>query len=203
MQLDQDFSRAIEAAVQRAEADTSAELVVVACARAGRYLDLSLIGGAIVALAAMATIFYLPLYFHPISALLVVAVAFAVATGVLHQSPGALRWLLPRQRRLREVARRADREFTRQQVFATPERNGLLILVCLLEDRVVILPDSGIDRHQPRAVWNEIVAPLRPARDEVSVLAQALERVGELLGRSCPKHERDLDDLPNAPRILP
>src|SRR5687767_2778107 len=62
----------------------------------------------------------------------------------------------------------AEAAFVRGEVFATRERTGILVFLALLERRVVVLGDAGINaRVQPeewQAIADEIVEGVRASR---------------------------------------
>lgn len=99
----------------------------------------------------------------------------------------------------------AEAAFVRGEVFATRERTGILIFLALLERRVVVLGDAGINaRVQPeewQAIADEIVAGVRRSRP-AAALAAGIEACGRLLAeRGVPLAEEDVDELPDRPRF--
>ncbi len=99
----------------------------------------------------------------------------------------------------------AEAAFVRGEVFATRERTGILVFLALLERRVVVLGDAGINaRVQPeewQAIADEIVEGVRASRP-AAALAAGIEACGRLLAeRGVPRHEEDVDELPDRPRF--
>lgn len=99
----------------------------------------------------------------------------------------------------------AEAAFVRGEVFATRERTGILIFLALLERRVVVLGDAGINaRVQPeewQSIADEIVAGVRRSRP-AAALAAGIEACGRLLAeRGVPLAEADVDELPDRPRF--
>ena len=95
--------------------------------------------------------------------------------------------------------------FVRGEVFATRERTGILVFLALLEHRVVVLGDAGInERVQPeewQAIANDIVAGIRRSRP-AAALAAGIEACGRLLAeRGVPQVEEDVNELPDRPRF--
>ena len=60
--------------------------------------------------------------------------------------PAFARLFLRDSRATLEVSQYAKVQFLERELFATPERTAILVLVSLLERRVVILPDTGLPR---------------------------------------------------------
>ena len=98
--------------------------------------------------------------------------------------PGFARLFLRDSRAALEAAQYAKVQFLERQLFATPQRTAVLILVAMLERRVVILADVGLREHVTAAQWDGVVArmteKLRVRATGAAVLA-GLSAIGELL----------------------
>jgi putative membrane protein len=74
--------------------------------------------------------------------------------------------------------------------------------VALLERRVIVLADDGIDRLcDPDERWDEVVElALRGLRNGRALdgLVAAVDRCGEILAHHHPTAPRNVDELPNA-----
>ena len=99
----------------------------------------------------------------------------------------------------RNVRRRAEAAFLHEEVFRTRDRTGILILVSLLERRVAVLGDAGINAAVEQKEWDSIVAGIvagiragTPAR----ALAEGIGACGHLLERRgvAVRHD-DTDEL--------
>lgn len=77
--------------------------------------------------------------------------------------PAFARLFLRQSRAELEVAQCADVQFLRRELFATPSRNAVLILVSLLEQRVVIRADTGLRDKVAVAEWDAVIARMIPA----------------------------------------
>lgn len=77
--------------------------------------------------------------------------------------PAFARVFLRKSRAELEVAQFADVQFLRRELFATPARNAVLILVSLLEQRVVIRADTGLYGKVTVAEWDAVIARMLPA----------------------------------------
>jgi len=136
-------------------------------------------------------------------ALLVIAGgAIGLALG---QLPAAKRLLVDGDVIDHRVRGAAQAAFVRGEVFATRERTGILVFLALLERRVVVLGDAGINsRVQPeewQTIADEIVAGVRRSRP-AAALAAGIEACGRLLAeRGVPRYEEDVDELPDRPHF--
>jgi putative membrane protein len=137
---------------------------------------------------------------------LALAVLAGGAAGLaLGQLPAAKRLLVDDDVVEHRVRTAAEAAFVRGEVFATRERTGILVFLALLEHRVVVLGDAGINaRVQPeewQGIADEIVAGVRKSRP-AAALAAGIEACGLLLAeRGVPRHEEDVDELPDRPRF--
>lgn len=101
------------------------------------------------------------------------------------------------------VRARALRSFAENGLARTQGRTGVLLFVALLEHRVVVLGDEGIDRGlDPTESWQQVVdlavAGLRSGRPTEGIEA-AVRRAGEILAHHIPAStERNPDELPDA-----
>ena len=90
--------------------------------------------------------------------------------------------------------------FTEHGLHYTRDHTGILILVSLLEHRVEVLADRGINEKVPPGTWNEvvdiIVAGLK-SRHAGDAFCKAVERCGEILATHFPRQADDRDELPN------
>ena len=119
--------------------------------------------------------------FTAVIAILFVGAACAVATVYV---PAVTRLFLRESRAALEVHQCAQVQFLQRELFATGERTAILMLVSLLERRVVILADSGLQPHVSVAEWDAVIArmsgDLRAGQVGAAMLA-GLAAIGELL----------------------
>ena len=204
LHTDDRFADATEAAVTRIEGGTDAEIVVVAAPRSGSYRDVAVICGAAAAWALLVFAVVSPLWFSPL-ALLIEAPALGIFVAwAVHRSPAALRRLTGRDRRARQVAEAAAAAFHEEAVHGTRGRTGLLVYFSALEDRVVLLPDAGVEAVVPGAAWNAIRwGGEGAAPGDLDHFLAGLGAVGDVLARHLPPTGGNPDEIANAPRIRP
>ena len=195
-----DKEKRVEEAIGRAEAKTSGEIVPMVVDQSDAYLHVNFIGALIVQFAAfLAAIWLLPV-FDPLWILL--AQVAGLVSGYLafgHVSTLKRICLSPRIAE-EEVFERALRAFRELEVSRTAERTGILILVSLLERRVQVLADSGINARVKPGTWDEIVEIVLAgikAGDLCRGLCDAIDRCGEILSREFPIQPDDVNELPD------
>jgi putative membrane protein len=205
IRTDRAFSTSVEQAVREAEARTTAELIVVVAARSGSYLDVALAAGAAFAMLVLLIALFAPAAFHPVVVAVELPLAFSLAAWLAHRWPGLLRALTPSSRMRRQVERAAGEQFLAEAVHGTRERTGLLVYLSLLEERATLVPDLGLEGRVPGAVWREMRwsatgDPARP-RTQADVL-RGIAEIGAILRARVPGDGTDVNESPDAPRIL-
>lgn len=199
--FDEADRRRIAEAVRVAEEGTRGEIVTAVTEASDDYDGAAWRGAAFGALAAPLLVVMVDwaagLWSEPSSWLLLFAVAAGCAFGfaLVRSSATLTRWMASEEDLDRRVGRAARAAFLEHEVFATRDRSGVLIFLSLLERRVVVLGDSGIDARVRPEEWHEIVRDIargiregRPA----DALIEGVERCGALLER--PGLERRPDD---------
>lgn len=204
LHTDSRFAEAVEAAVTDIESRTAAELIVVAAPRSGSYRDVAILFGCACAWLLLLAVLFSPWHFDPTWIPLELPLVGAATGWVAHRSPGLLRRLVTRSRRERQVQHAAEAAFHQEVVHGTRQRTGLLIYVSALEDRVLVMPDLGLDARIPGAEWNAIRwgqdADPRAPHDLEHFLA-GLRAVGDVLAARLPPTDDNPDEIANAPRI--
>jgi len=206
IRTDRTFSEAIERAVGEAERGTAAELIVVVAARSGSYLDAAGALGAAFAMLVLLVALFAPTFFPPIAVAFDVPLVFALATWIAHRTPALMRAIVPSARTRRQVDRAAAEHFLAEAVHGTRGHTGLLVYLSLLEERVAIVPDLGLNGLVPPAAWAEVRwsetgDPSRPRT--LQDLVRGVEQIGAILRLRVPADAMDVNESPNAPRIVP
>ena len=193
----------LEAAVLEAERNTAGEIVVVVARACDEYGS----AGWRLGVSLAALVFAGLLAFAPPLAGWIYLAAQAAALAVAHavaRIDAVRRLLLAQPLVLARVAERARHAFAANGLAGTRHRTGILLFVALLERRVVVLADEGIDRAlDPNESWQQVVdlavEGLRRggAADAVDALEAAIRRCGEILARHVPAPDRNPDELPN------
>lgn len=100
---------------------------------------------------------------------------------------------------------RAIELFSELRVWDTEENSGVLIYVQLVDRKVEILADRGINARVAQPEWDAICRQMEQAfrrqRYREGVLT-AIGRVGEMLATHFPARPDNPDELPNRPVLL-
>ncbi len=203
----EDDLREIERAVREAEARTSGEIVPYAVSHSDHYEAAAWKGAALGGFAAVVAAgvarwlgeaWGLPSPGWVTAPALVGGALGYLLTALVRPLKLALAGAAKVEHRVRQ---RAAATFLENEVFKTRGRTGVLIFLSLLERRVVVLADAGINARVGQHEWDAIVAGIaagirdgRPGR----ALAEAIGRCGELLERDhLARAADDADELPD------
>ena len=196
---DQDKKR-IEQAVKKAEATTSGEIVPVIVKTSDPYLSADLTGGLIgIALGLFALIWLVPV----LESLLFVSVltgSFLAGFFLTRYLPPIKRMLLGKKILEAEVYQRALQAFFELGLTRTRDRTGILIMVSLLEHRIQIIADQGINEKVPKGTWDEVVALILGGIKNESLadgICSGIERCGRILTNDFPIKPDDTNELSN------
>jgi putative membrane protein len=195
---------AIEAAVEAAEARTSAEIVVTIAEMSDDYRLFTVPYAAVIGFAVFGGLALVMPDLH-------VRMAFLITGGVTLAAAAALQWaplrLLTVPRAAREAAaeRLAREEFTALVARRTAAANGLLIFVALAEHHAEIVADAGLASRLPPDTWrrimDDLIAALKAGR-AVDGVRGAIAACGEAAAGVFPRAEADRDEIANAPRVM-
>ncbi|MGH7845111.1 MAG: TPM domain-containing protein [Candidatus Binatia bacterium] len=188
----------IEKAVTAAEQQTSGEIVPMIVASSARYAEVELMGviaGLLIGTAAA-------LFWHDpwgrVELQLLWPLVGAVVGYLLCRIPAIKRRLIPRTRVDEAVDARALAAFTANGLHHTRMHTGILILASLLEHRVEVLADRGINEKVEPGTWDEVVRILTTglkSGDAGNALCQAIEKCGRILAEHFPRAADDRDEL--------
>ena len=208
----------IGAAVFAAEADSAGEIVTIITDRSDGYSDIALLWSVLAAFAALVALaiapeFYLGLYdrltggwiqqWHPRQVLAIAALIAMLKFSVvwLLQLWQPLKFLLiPGPIKHARVRARAVTCFKVGAERRTHGRTGILIYLSMREHRAEIVADASIAAKVSPEVWGEAMAAMlteiRAGRIGDGMVA-AVERVGAVLAEHFPRHENDVNELPD------
>lgn len=207
--LDPRESAALEKEIAHLEAQTGVQLVTAVIGKAGSYVELPWKAFALAAaLAGLALVIAAAMWPRWTDAgdALIFAVAIlgaGAASAILAVvAPPYARLFLRATRRDFEVRHCAQAFFLRRELFATRERNGILLLVSLFERKVEILPDVGLHARFGAADWRAVIdamTPLLRQRRCFGALQHGVARVQATLLAKGMAAAADRNELPDRP----
>jgi len=204
--LSPEEQQAVTAEVQKAERRTSGEIVPMIVSASHHYPMAAVRGAALTALPLALLLtsllgsslwlghqnMYLFLLFF---LLLYIPTRFVVKRAVTLK-----RLFLNTNEVEEEVQEAAVTSFFAEGLYRTREENGILIFVSVLERKVWILGDRGINERIDPTAWETIVDELlrgiRAGR-QGEALCRAVQEVGSILETHFPYRRDDTDELHN------
>jgi putative membrane protein len=195
----------ISEAVAEAEGKTSGEIVPYVVDRSDAYEVAEWRAGALFGVVAMGifaafrqfTEVWLP--FTVGDAFLVTLLAGAGGALLTHSVPLLQRFFAGGALLDLRAGQRASQAFVSEEVFRTRDRTGILLFVSLLEHRVVVLGDAGINARVRQDDWDRVVAILTHAvrrRLLADGFVDAIRECGRLLRiQGVARRPDDTDEL--------
>ena len=199
MKRDPGLQGRVVAAVKSIESDSSIEVVVSLSPRT--------IHSTVPVLASALAACIIVLIIYPI--LFADAEPLTITTDIFFVSAVAalLTWSFPQLQRLffsercmRNAALAAARaEFVRQGIHCTTRRTGLLVYLSVFERQVVLVPDIGVKAMIPAEDMDRLeqAAAIYKTSDPDSRLTDFFELLRQTAGRYMPRHDDDINDLPD------
>ncbi|MDD5284388.1 MAG: TPM domain-containing protein [Desulfuromonadaceae bacterium] len=198
--LSSDQLAAVQAAVRTTESQTSGEIVPMLVSESNDYREAASQAASLISVTIALAIsiaiqdtsiwFFLPMAF---------ILYFPVSAGVR-------RWPLlklaftPAVVVNEAVRLRAIRAFYERGLHRTREENGILIFISLLERKVWILGDRGINAVIPSERWNSLASALsRGIRDGrmAESMVTTITEAGTILREHFPHRTDDTNELPD------
>jgi len=198
--LSSDQQAAIRAAVSKAESHTSGEIVPLLAAQSDDYREAAAQAAVIIA-AALALA--LALIIHDTSVWFFLPTAFLLyfpALAAVHRLPRLKLAFTPAARVSEVVRRQAMRVFYEKGLHRTRNANGILIFISLLERKVWILGDRGINAVIPPEHWVTLASALSSGIRQgqlTEALVGVITEVGDVLRQHFPIRPDDVNELPD------
>lgn len=212
----------ISAAVKAAEANTSGEIASMVVDRSDSYREAETLGAILLAglLAFLVEVILEALtisagnyewsgnshlgtefLLHGVSIWTFIPLTFLffLPTRYLFRKYPALKLPLVGRKRIDEAVReRAVQAFYEKGLYKTRDETGILIFISLLERKVWILGDRGIDRKISHTAWKELVRELSLGIREKRAcesLCSVISKIGAELARHFPQKVDDVNEL--------
>jgi len=190
----------IQKAVIAAEKKTSGEFVPMIVSASGRYAEVELSGLVIGLVLGTLVAFVWHDPWGTVQTYLLWPVVGAILGFIILSIPCVKRRLISKDRITDAVHTRSLAAFTGHGLHYTRAHTGILIFVPLLEHRVVVLADRGINEKVAAGTWKEIVDTITEglkSGNGCDGFCKAIDRCGEILAQHFPRRPDDQDELPN------
>lgn len=186
--------------INEAEKRTKSELVPMIIHHSDQYPAAHFRAAIIVSF-----LFSLILYFSPLSVINPIYFLWIQLPGLyvgyfLGQVPFIKRLLIAKEEIDYEVSQRAYEAFFHHNLHHTHEHNGVLIFISLMERKIKIIADTGIQSKVEKKVWDEIIADFSQnvQREQFTqALTEAIEAVAHVLENYFPNEGVKENELKN------
>lgn len=201
----------IKAAVKTAEGKTSGEIVPFVVEQSDAYEDAEWRGaslGAIVVFCLLTVVrqytgIWIPLDVPAIG--LATLAAGAICFLAVRYVPWLKVRLAGKHLVAHRVSQRAAEAFISEEVFRTRDRTGILLFVSLLEHRVLVVGDSGINAKVEQSDWHDVVQRIIRGINEGKITDGLVDAIGKcstlLSARGVRRRRDDRDELPDSLRV--
>jgi len=198
--LDEQDQRAVHDAIAAAERRTVGEILPVVVERSDPHPGAGWLAAVAFTLVGSAMLAALLPWSRPALVLLTQFALGAVGFGLARWLPDFKRLFIFEDRATAVAEEQAFQEFFANGLHKTEAATGVLIFVSLLEHRVVVLADEGIDGTVDAEFWADtdqrILDGIRGGSLRDGLIA-GIERAGERLASQFPWKEGDRNEIPD------
>lgn len=197
----------IQEAVDAAEHKTSGEIVPYVVEMSDTYEVAEWRAGVLFGVLALGLFAFVrrmtDIWLPPDFVEMAIVAMFAVAAGALltHFVASLQRLFTGGHLMNMRVHQRAAQAFVAEEVFATRDRTGILIFLSLLERKVLVLGDSGINAKVKQSDWDGIIQMIVSGIKKGTAadgLVSAIQECGRLLElHGVKRRADDKDELPD------
>lgn len=194
----------IDAAVKAAEKRTAGEIVCMIAAASYRYPMANVLGATVMALPLALLLTPLiggRLWIGHQNMWLFIGlfgVLFSLFYLLVDHTPGLKRHFISAREMEEEVHEAAVTAFFNQGLYRTRDATGILIFISVLEHKVWILADHGINAKVPTGHWDSLVAAITTGirqKRAATAICEAVDRIGDDLADHFPIQAGDRDEL--------
>lgn len=188
----------IKSTTHDVESHTIGEVAVMVVDSSSRYLEAEVIGGTVLGslLSLLATVlffhssvwFYIPLSF----------ILFFPCSYIFSKLPALKSAFIGARRKNNAVKERALRAFYEKGLYKTRQNTGILFFISILERKVWVLADKGINEKITQETLNSFALTVSQgikAGRSCDALCEAMRETGKLLAKHFPVTPGDTDEL--------
>lgn len=189
--------------VRDIESKTSAEIVIAARTASDDYAAAAGSGALCAVVLVSAFILMLDTFqivSFPAFAVVLLLVGAMVVGKIAFSSIAPIRRLfVPPQRAAQAIMMCAQSKFVDLGISRTSGRNGILFFISLFEERVIVVPDIGVDEDLLGEPWEQMKDELNKAvrASDFAAFETAMKKAGPILGAVMPRAEDDVNELPD------
>lgn len=186
--------------VGKAESETSGEIAVMVVDGSDSYREAEILGALLLS-AFIALVVAVSLHHVTIWSYIPAVMLFWFPARYLMRGFPRFKLALAGKKRLAEAVReRAIRAFFEKQLYRTRDETGILIFISILEHKVWILGDRGINKRIDPQFWMALAGQLAGNIREGHAfdgLCTVIGKLGRVLNEHFPKAADDTNELPD------
>lgn len=190
----------IRSLVKKAEHETSGEIAIMVTDESDSYREAEVLGSLLLS-SLIAMIVSVSIHHVTIWSFIPAVLFFWLPAHYLMRRFPRLKLSLVGKKRLEEAVReRAIRAFFEKGLYRTREETGILVFISLLEHKVWILGDRGINQRIDQHLWITIAGNLADkirANCAFEGLCITIEKLSAMLAEHFPKKADDTNELPD------
>jgi len=193
-----DEQSTIENAINRAEKNTSGEIVVVVAVESAGYFASALMWAALIALLVPWPLIYLTDW--PVEFIYLAQLGVFLLGALLMQWQTLRFAIVPKSVKRARAHQKAVEQFLAQNLHTTKGRTGVLIYVSFAERYAEVIADEGIYKKVPQDTWNGVIEILTThlgRGQRVEGFVHAIDACGKILASHFPPGRIDRNELPN------
>jgi len=188
----------VRAAVAEAEGGTSGEIATMVVDASDSYREAEILGAVLLS-GLLSVVVAVAIHHVTIWSYIPLVVFLYFPSRYLFRLVPRLKLPFAGRRRVAEaVQERAVRAFYEQGLYRTRQETGILIFISLLEHKVWILGDRGINEKIDPRFWQELAVRLAQGLREgraCEALCETVADCGAELSRHFPRRADDLNEL--------
>lgn len=209
----------IKKAVATAEEKTTGEIALAVVPQSNSYAFVELTVAFCVAFVSFFVLFLFSasiwqfmeqVFWCPAPWLLIGVIGFAVIvivlfTYLLLNIPIIDRLIIPNKLKEKRVYIRALQHFVESGVYRTAEHTGILIFVSLLEKKIFVIADAGINEKVEDGQWakiNAIIGDGLKSKNSAKAFINATEECGRILAEHFPNKKQNPNELSDGLVVL-
>lgn len=190
----------IREAVRAVEKGTSGEIATMVVDNSDGYLEAEVLGGILASGLAALIIAVAVQHVTIWTYVPIVCALYFPARFLFLRFPRLKIPFVNKKRMMHAVRERGVRAFYEKGLYKTRDENGILIFISIMERKVWILGDRGVDRQIPQETWqshaNEISVGIKEGRASEALCA-VIGKCGHVLAEHFPRKEDDTNELPD------
>jgi len=214
--LSENDKKTIAEAVKNAEKNTGGEIVAAVIPESSDYAFYELLFAIAAGMIIYIVLIFYSTRLHTLldsifwsdsvyllpSAMMIISFAAGTMFYFIAQFPVIDRLVISKKSMEKKVRSNALRFFVESGICDTMDRTGVLLFISVLERRVELIADNGINNKVAPDTWDRIVSSMIRGIKEKRIseaIVEAVNEIGEILAEHVPPRENDINEIADGP----